>query len=576
MKQEFILRTFFGLLLLLPGAYLCWTTLAAPALDTLDKSRTNYDPVREDVDDVGSKNFDFLLEDNEIFENTVSYTARLVQTRLVIVAVVPLLVGVVIGLQGRLLRNINRVLLTFIGVFLSPVVFAILAMMFLGRTWDFKTFDPSPLGEIPDSLFLGSVDGAKNVVALTDAILTLGIAVVVGGIAYAAVMRGWQAGYKPGLAFVGVWLLGCLLALASVSHTLILPYLMTNGGPGRATMTLPFMIYSDAFLRFRFGLASAEAAFLIVPTIIIGFLIWVVVTFFRLRLVFVRPATAIKNYDLLSLVSLPMIAALAVPTLGLIVWGFWLVNKNGSMSDGAELLDLDNTFGNTIAAPWTSIWLVQLPVTYLVGFALGYLRPFGRWGGNVLFLPFLLFALMPTEALMMQWFDTAREKGILNSDGALVYPWIIGLFSLLVFKMFFDGAYEKYEAARQEGQPVSQAFIFQVLVPSVGVSLVVGAVLSFLAVQSLLWPLITLNDPDQLTMTVQLVRLRGAFATEWAQIAGATMRFSQFVAVIFLPVFLLLHLGVVDRLAILGGAPEQPAPKEDEVTPDSLGLIVEA
>jgi hypothetical protein len=77
-------------------------------------------------------------------------------------------------------------------------------------------------------------------------------------------------------------------------------------------------------------------------------------------------------------------------------------------------------------------------------------------------------------------------------------------------------------------------------------------------------------------MTVQLVRLRGAFATEWAQIAGATMRFSQFVAVIFLPVFLLLHLGLVDRLAILAGAPEQPSPREDKVTPDSLGLVIEA
>lgn len=571
MKPEFLLRTFFGLLLLIPGFYIGWTTLAAPALDTLDKSQTDYAPLREDVEDVGNENFEHLLDDNPTFDSALNMTYRLVGVRVLIVAFVPLIIGGLIGLQGTVLRNINRVLLTLIVVFLSPVVFAILIPFFLGRTWDFDTFDSSPLGEIPDWLLLVSPSGAKNVVTLTDAALTLGLAVVVGGSAYAAVIRGRQTGSPPILAFVGVWLVGLLLTLASAAQSFILPYVMTNGGPGRSTVTIPFSIFQDGFRFMQFGLASAEAMFLIVPAVIIGFLIWAVVSFFRLRIAFV-PSPA-KNYNPLALLSLPTLALLAVPTLGLIGWGFWLVNKNGGMEAGGELLDLDNTFSNTVSIPWMTIWLVQLPVTYLIGFALGYLRPFGRWGANLLFLPLMLFALIPAEALMIQWFETAREKELLNTESALVYPWMFGIISLLVFKLFFDGAHEKYEAARQDGQPVAQAFVFQVFLPSLGITLLIGAVLSFLATQSVMWPMVTLVGRDQYTAPQMLVFLRNAEALEFANVAGAVMTYSRTIALIFFPVFLLLHFGVVDRLAILAGAP-QFHPEKEEVTPESL-LFVE-
>lgn len=41
-------------------------------------------------------------------------------------------------------------------------------------------------------------------------------------------------------------------------------YCLTQGGPGRATYVLPYLVYKDAFEGFKFGLASAEAMVLLV------------------------------------------------------------------------------------------------------------------------------------------------------------------------------------------------------------------------------------------------------------------------------------------------------------------------
>ena len=42
-----------------------------------------------------------------------------------------------------------------------------------------------------------------------------------------------------------------------------LVYLLTGGGPARATVTLPLNVYSTAFLQFDFGLSAAIAAFMV-------------------------------------------------------------------------------------------------------------------------------------------------------------------------------------------------------------------------------------------------------------------------------------------------------------------------
>src|ERR1041385_6098120 len=84
-----------GLLLLLPAAYLCVTTYIVPAVNTFSMSQTKYN-LLSPAQFIGMENFTQLLQDKQLGA-AISYSFILGFTRAVVVAIVPLLVGVLMG-----------------------------------------------------------------------------------------------------------------------------------------------------------------------------------------------------------------------------------------------------------------------------------------------------------------------------------------------------------------------------------------------------------------------------------------------------------------------------------------------
>jgi ABC-type sugar transport system permease subunit len=56
--------------------------------------------------------------------------------------------------------------------------------------------------------------------------------------------------------------------VAAVLTSFVLPFVMTNGGPGAATRVLPLLIYQSAFQFLNAGQASAMAFVLLVITLV--------------------------------------------------------------------------------------------------------------------------------------------------------------------------------------------------------------------------------------------------------------------------------------------------------------------
>jgi hypothetical protein len=256
---------------------------------------------------------------------------------------------------------------------------------------------------------------------------------------------------------------------------------------------------------------------------------------------------------LLSFLSTPLILLIGLPSFGLVAWGLWLASTNNGFSDAGEAVNLGRTFANTVTAPWIVIWLVQIPVTYLLGLSLGFICPINRFTCNAIFLGFIMLAFIPPEALSFEWFNALRELGWINTTQATGYASQIGLFSLIVFKLFFDGASERYQAALDEGQTPTDAFLNRVFLPSIAIVLVVGAVLSFFSANALLWPLITVNSPENYSFPVQIFSLSSQFSFQSQAMTGLSLIFIGLFGLIFLPIFALLQVLVVDRLAILAG-----------------------
>jgi ABC-type glycerol-3-phosphate transport system permease component len=345
--------------------------------------------------------------------------------------------------------------------------------------------------------------------------------------------------------------------------------LLTNGGPAAATMTMPLYSFNSGFIRFNFGYASAQATLEIIFVAILAILIWAVLTGFNLRLRYVSEKDTPSQSPALSAASIPLILLLGLPVVGLMLWGLWLVLSNGGFQPALDELDWNRLFSNSLIRPWLAIWFVQIPLAYLVGLTLGFFRPLGRIGSSILFLPFLIFAMIPTSALMFDWFDTLRESDMLGELNALTQPFLFGGLSLIVFKLYFDGAHDAHAEAVAGGESSGEAFFNRVIVPSLPILVALGMGLSLLAASELLWPFVVLNSRDAFTATITLASLMSVGQGN-DLIAGSALFYGGIISLIFLPVIAGLNIFVLDRLALLAGEmrslaavePEEAAPDE--------------
>jgi ABC-type sugar transport system permease subunit/ABC-type glycerol-3-phosphate transport system permease component len=541
-------RLLVGIALLIPGAAIYLAAQLLPAFSTLAASQTDWKIIGAS-EYIGMANFSKLGSD-ATYGAAIAYTLLIVFARLVIVALIPPLVGSLVGAQRFSGRATNRLLLSVLAVLIAPVALSILLRGFLAPIWG-RT--PSPLADSILGVSLGSPNGARGAILLLDSVITLAIAAVVGGAAFMAVMRGREVSPSSSRAGIGVWLIGLLLALASAPHTFTLPFTLTQGGPANATTTLALFMYKVGFQFFDGGYASAQAVPMIVLSVIIGLLVGFIIWGFRLRLAFTPPAPPAEAASVLGFLSVPLIVLIGLPSLILVVWGLWMAAANNGFSQVSEVVNVGRTFANTVIGPWLAIWLVQIPITYLLGLSLGFVRPVNRAVSNIVFVILLALAFIPPEALSLQWYITLRNLGWINTHQGIGYGWIVSLFSLIAFKLFFDGAYDRYQTAREDGQTPTDAFLNTVLLPSLGMVLVIGAALSFASAQSLFWPLLVSSSQDQFGFPAQMFAVSGQFGAQFSTSTAVALIFIGLLGLIFLPVFALLQILVVDRLALLAG-----------------------
>lgn len=65
-----------------------------------------------------------------------------------------------------------------------------------------------------------------------------------------------------------VLMVSIIMATTGALKGFDIPYLMTNGGPGRVTELLPTYMYKTAFSSLDFGYGSAMAVFIVVESLI--------------------------------------------------------------------------------------------------------------------------------------------------------------------------------------------------------------------------------------------------------------------------------------------------------------------
>ena len=553
--------TALGLALLIPLVLVLLVVQLRPVMGTFTMSLARLNFLTGENTFIGFENYSRVLSDAQ-FWNTLKYNFLLIVTRIIVLAFVPAIIGMMVGVQGQIGRILNRFLLGFLGALIAPVALIVLWRLFWFGMWG---REPSPIGrDILDVMMLNSVNGAITSTLLLDAVLTMAITVVVGSIVYIAVLRGRET--HPGYVMkvgISVWVIGLVYAVGSALTAFVIPFLMTAGGPGGATRTLMILGYERGFRALQMGPASVYSILLLIPIVMGVVLVWFLITTFRIRLIRVPNNESPSGNNPLSIISIPVIALIFLPITGLLLWGHYIAFTQDGFSAAIERLNLAQTLP-AIVAPVLAIWLIQIPITYLAAAALGLMRPVNRTVTNIIFLVLLVLAFLPTEVLMYKWYTDAGNLGMLNTRPILAMPWFVSGISLLVFKLFFDGLYEEIQSARENSEPIDR-ILQKVIVSSLPIVALVGLVMTFMSIQSFLWPMTTITSADQRPWTVNLFAFMVGDVSQTALTVATAVIFFDIFFLPFALAFGLLSGFGLEKYALVGGDGDsfEPTPFSD-------------
>jgi ABC-type sugar transport system permease subunit len=527
-----------GLLLLLPAALCCGTSLLAPTVQTFMLGQEKANALSQPVF-VGGANYAQLAQLAAV-RSALNFSLEVAVLRLAAVAVAPLLLALGAAALGRWTSGGLRLLFTLPLVLFAPAALA--AAWLITRT--------------AGNGALGSVARAQGTVLLIDLGQTLAIATALGVIAYLAALRGRPGGLRSAAAPLAViWGVSMLVALASGLQTFAVPQLLTGGGPAAATTPLMLLIYRTGFQQLQLGLAGALSSVVLAVLAVLGILAGLALVVSGARFEHITPGEQAAR-------PMPaVLGALIVVVLGLTALGLWLASflpvlrtlplaLGGGVPAEGPATDLNSLIGPA------GVLLVALPLAYLGGLGIGALRPLGRWS-NWLLLPFSPWLLVTLGPLSVAYFIAAHDAGVLNTVTGLASPLFLGVPLLFAMTLFFSGRAGRWAAARAAGRSALGAFFGEVILPSLPFALLVGVIAVLASGQELLWPLLAASRPELATANVALAQLleRGA-ATNSAALARAVWA-ALLPSLIFGLVALgLLQVLYVGRLAVRTGGDE--------------------
>ena len=256
-----------SILAVLPALTVYFVFSCYPLFLSLIYSFTDWDGISKSYNFVGLRNFIALFKDDMVFlsfKNTIHFA--------VIAAIVGTILQMIIAiiLHGKFTgRNVFRAIF-YIPAVISTVVMALSWRNILQYVGFVNTFLKNIGLEHLSKDWLGSTGTAMNSLILINTLQYLGIGMIIflAGLnsiphdVYEASELDGAVGFKN---FLYITLPLIMPSVTIVSFTAItgalkffdLPYLMTNGGPANATISLSMEVYNLLFSNNTFGLGSA-------------------------------------------------------------------------------------------------------------------------------------------------------------------------------------------------------------------------------------------------------------------------------------------------------------------------------
>ncbi|MHB1627120.1 MAG: carbohydrate ABC transporter permease [Bacilli bacterium] len=221
--------------------------------------------------------------------------------------------------------------------------------------------------------------------------------------------------------------------------------------------------------------------------------------FVTLNLLFLGMISATMIIPLWNVVSLSLSSNLASMQSGILMWprDFSLSGYNTIWT----VLDLWQPFENSVIVSVLGTMLHVL-LSALAGYALAQPAFPGRRAVTGLIL---ITMMVPFEAIMIPFYVTMQELGLLNTLTALILSGMVSGFSILIMRNFFQSIpTDVLESARMDGAGHFRQF-WQISLPLSKAGLATVALFEFVGRwNSLLTTILLINDSSKNTLQVAL------------------------------------------------------------------------
>ncbi|GAB3151188.1 hypothetical protein GCM10027290_39870 [Micromonospora sonneratiae] len=549
-----------GLALLAPALIALLWSYVIPSVSTLLKSFQK-DNLIGPPKSVGTANYEQFAE---IGLGSFGFGLLLGLVPLLVVLVVAPLLAFVADRAGRVGRLVTR------GLLAAPL--ACYAPTALATAWRAYRLEPGAWMESPYASTLSMA-----------AAMSFGLVVAVAGTLFlSAVRRRPAGGGGRGLALLAV---GATLGLGVVAAALqssTLQFTITGAGTERELATPTFLVMQHGFRMLNIGLAAAGSTVLLVLLALLGLVAVGLLILTRTRIEFdgwrdrPAPSTEAAAVQPAETASQPAGVPVAQPTgmvavgrrsnpvalvllaLGLVVFlavvGYalwpWLRSFFG---DTAPLPDrfstgsvLVNTWGPTLISA-----VVSVGIAALGGFAIGGLRPLGRFSEALLLL-FAPWFFVGSGPLLIANYLRARDLDQINTFIGLIPPSWVSIPALVAFTLLFRGQQARWRAG--------SGFVSSMLLPALPMLGLAGLLTWLLAAQDLIWPYAVAQAAEMLPAPVVLLLTGGTSAFRGGAASEAIgLALPIPMVLLLLAAFAALQVFYLDRLAIRAGRSEQRA-----------------
>jgi ABC-type glycerol-3-phosphate transport system permease component len=166
------------------------------------------------------------------------------------------------------------------------------------------------------------------------------------------------------------------------------------------------------------------------------------------------------------------------------------------------------------------IGLIQTAATVFVCLMAAYALSRSRGRSVQIFLGAVGLAIfIPYQTAVVPLYLVVRDLGMLNNWWGLILPWVASPITVVMLKNAIDEVpLEIDEAARIDGAGPTRV-LFNIVLPNIVPSLATVAVINMVGIyDSLLWPLVVINDPSNQVAQVGLA----SFFTTWERPSFST------------------------------------------------------